>query len=162
MRYKVFGSAGFLLLLIMLSTSGKAQGICVISEMKISEVKGIIFLPNKIPIPNATVELHEKNSEGRIITQVKTDENGRFRFADVVSGRYAIVASYPTLVTLHVPVRITSKSRKGERKEIVIILNGLIDKPCGDGDAYLQEQRQSEKKQKTAHRGTLTSRRDER
>ncbi|HKZ76972.1 MAG TPA: carboxypeptidase-like regulatory domain-containing protein [Pyrinomonadaceae bacterium] len=159
MRYRVFGSAGFLLLLIMFSTSGKAQSICVISEMKISEVKGIIFLPNKIPIPDATVELHEKNSEGRIIAQVKTDENGRFKFADVASGKYAIVASYPTLVTLHVPVRVTSKARKSEQKEIVIILNGLIDKPCGDGDAYLQDQKQSEKKQKTAHRGILTVRR---
>lgn len=145
MRYRVFGSAGFLLLLIMFSTSAKAQGICVISEIKISEVKGIIFLPNKIPIPDGTVELHEKNSEGRIIAQAKTDENGRFKFADVASGKYAIVASYPTLVTLHVPVRVTSKARKRQQKEIVIILNGLIDKPCGDGDAYVQEQKQSEK-----------------
>lgn len=148
MRYKVFASGVFLLLLTMLSTPVKAQGICVISELKISELKGIILLPNKIPIPDATVELREKNSEGRIITQVKADENGRFKFAEVASGKYAIVASYPTLVTLHVPVRVTRKSGKIEQKEIVIILNGLIGKPCGDGDAYLQEQKQSEKKPK--------------
>lgn len=148
MRYRAFGLIGFLLLLIMLSTSGKAQGICVISEIKISEVKGIILLPNKIPIPSAVVELHDKNSEGHIIAQVKTDENGQFKFADIASGKYAIVASYPTLVTLHVPLRVTSKSHKGEQKKIVIILNGIIDKPCGDGDAYLQVQKQSEKKAK--------------
>ena len=147
MRYKVFGAVLFLLLFVTLSTAGKAQGICVISEIKISEVKGIILLPNKIPIPDATLELHEKNSEGRIIAQVKSDKDGRFKFDGVASGKYAVVASYPTLVTLHVPVRVTSsKPRKGERKEIVIILNGLIDKPCGDGDAYVQEQKPSEKK----------------
>jgi hypothetical protein len=146
MRYKVLGSISILLLLLTLSTSGKAQGICVISEKKISEVKGIILLPNKIPIPDATVELHDKNSEGPIVAQVKADANGRFKFADIAPGKYAVVASYPTLVTLHVPVRVTSKSRKSEKKEIVIILNGIIDKPCGDGEAYLQDQ--SEKKTK--------------
>jgi hypothetical protein len=139
MRYKVFGAAVFILLFVMLAASGRAQGICAISEMKISEIKGIILLPNKIPIPDATVELHEKNSEGRLIEQVRSDKDGRFKFNNVASGKYAVVASCPTLVTLHVPVRVrSSKSSKGERKEIVIILNGLIGKPCGDGDVYLR------------------------
>ncbi len=137
----------FVLTLLLAFSTGRGQGLCVIEPIKVSEVKGLVLLPNKIPIPDATVELHETNSEGKLVGRVKTDANGRFTFNDVRKGKYAVIASYPTLVTLHVPTRVSpSESREKKRREIVIILDGLIDKPCGGGDAYGRKQRETESK----------------
>jgi hypothetical protein len=138
----VIGLFVFSVLLLAFS-GGSGQGLCVIEQIKVSEVKGLVMLPNKIPIPDATIELHETNSEGRLVARTKTDANGRFKLNDIRKGKYAVVASYPTLVTLHVPTRVSpSKSPKKKLKEIVIILEGLIDKPCGGGDAYGQDEPQ--------------------
>jgi hypothetical protein len=135
-----------LLLLLSIGTLAKGQGICVISEIKISQIKGRISLPNGIPIPDASLELHEKTSAGRLVSKVKSNEEGRFIFENVVASKYTLIASYPTFVTLHVPVRVTgSKTGKNKSKEIVILLNALIDKPCGGGDAYLQRQEPAQK-----------------
>jgi len=146
MKHKAVGLIVFVMLLVTVVTV-RGQGLCVIEEIKVSEVKGLVLLPNKIPIPDATIQLHETNSEGKLIAQTKTDANGRFKFNDIRKGKYAVIASYPTLVTLHVPTRGSpSESPKKKQREIVIILDGLIDKPCGGGDAYGQTERQTEKK----------------
>ncbi len=122
--------------LLFIPTTTNGEGICVIEAIRVSEVKGTVLLPNKIPIAGANVELHKK-SDGNIVALTKTDENGRFKFEKMSKGQYDLVAKFPTLVSLHVPVRISpSASRKSKEMEIVIILNGLIGKPCGGGDAY--------------------------
>ena len=131
-KNRISGMIIVLTVAALLPISEKAASICVIDEIKLRELEGVVLLPNKIPIPNALVELYERDNHRRKIAEVKADENGRFKFANVKTGKYAITASYPTLITLHVPVRVTS-SKSHQHKEVVITLNGLIGEPCGGG-----------------------------
>ncbi|HEY6045687.1 MAG TPA: carboxypeptidase-like regulatory domain-containing protein [Pyrinomonadaceae bacterium] len=110
----------------------KAASICVIDEIKLRELQGVVLLPNKIPIPDAVLVLYERGNERRKIAEIKADENGRFKFTKVKTGKYVITASYPTLITRYVPVRVTS-SQSHQHKEVVITLNGLIGELCGGG-----------------------------
>jgi len=128
----------FLLLLTALRVPSLAQGICVIDEMRVQTIKGCVTDPNGLPISEATIELFKKGAD-EVIAKVVTDENGCFSIADAVQGRYEIAARYPSFRSLYVPVRVTRKSKaQKKQQEIVIVLNGLMDKPCGGGTAHLR------------------------
>jgi hypothetical protein len=128
----------FLLLLMALTIPSLAQGICVIDEMRVQTIKGCVTDPNGLPISEATVELFKKGTDG-VIAKVVTDENGCFSIPDAGPGRYEIAARYPSLKSLYVPVRVTKKSKaQKKQQEIVIVLNGLMNKPCGGGTAHLR------------------------
>ena len=145
MRYQImlWGLSFFLIPVISVS-QGMSQGVCVISERRVPGIYGLVLLPNGLPITDATVELRAQHNRERVIAQVRTDENGRFRFGDVGAGRYVVIASHPTLVTLYVPLRVTSRSNRSRRTELVITLNGLIDEPCGGGSVTTRVQGQLE------------------
>jgi hypothetical protein len=130
-----------LLFISVLSVSGRtSQSICVISERKLPLASGVIQFPDKTPVVDATVELREKNDRGRVVAQLKTNEKGRFSFANVPNGKYVIIASSLRMVTLYVPVRIVSSSKRDKKQhELVITLNGLIGEPCGGGAVELRE-----------------------
>jgi hypothetical protein len=128
----------FLLLLMAFTVPSLAQGICVIDEMRVQTIKGCVTDPNGLPISEATVELFKKGADG-VIAKVATDENGCFSIPDAAPGRYEIAARYPSLRSLYVPVRVTRESKaQKKQQEIVIVLNGLMDKPCGGGTAHLR------------------------
>jgi Carboxypeptidase regulatory-like domain len=126
-----------LLLIMALTVPSLAQGICIIDEMRVQIIKGCVTDPNALPISGATIELFKNGAE--VIAKVVTDENGCFSIREAAPGRYEIAASYPTFRTLYVPVRVarTSKAQK-KQQEIVIVLDGLMDKPCGGGTAHLR------------------------
>jgi hypothetical protein len=118
----------------------EAQGVCVISERKLSAVKGRVAFPNDVPIPNASLELREKDSSGSVVAQGKSDDTGRFELANVKPGKYVLVAKAEMLSTLYVPLRITAvRSPKDRRTELLIRMNGFVDKPCGGGYVELVE-----------------------
>lgn len=126
---------------LLLAASGVqclSQGICVIDEMPVRTIRGCVADPNNLPISEATIELRKGGSDD-VVHKIVTDENGCFTFPDIPPGRYEIAAKYPSFRSLYIPVRVTGKS-KGEKKqqEIEIVLNGLMDKPCGGGTAHFR------------------------
>ena len=132
-------TAAFLLLAV-LGVPCLAQGICVIDEMRVRIIGGFVADPNNLRISEATIELRKRGSD-EVVRKTVTDENGCFSFPDIPPGRYKIGVKYPSLRSLYVPVRVTEKSRaKKKQQEIVIVLNGLMDKPCGGGTAHLRSE----------------------
>src|ERR1700753_3381064 len=106
--------------------SVRAQGVCVSEERKMPAVKGIVILPNDVPIPGATLELHEKEYNGKVVAQTRSDSRGFFEFTNINAGKYVLVARAEMLFTLSVPIKVISKQLpKNRRVELLIKLNGL-------------------------------------
>jgi hypothetical protein len=126
--------------LLLLVSPGLAQSICVIDEMQVQVIRGYVTDPNGLAIAEATVELFKKGNN-KALVKIATDENGYFTFTSTSPGRSEIAVRYPSLRTLYVPLRVIPKT-KSEKKpqEVVVVLNGLMDKPCGGGTAYLRPQ----------------------
>jgi hypothetical protein len=133
--------AGLLLLIVWSSPQlVRAQGVCVSEERKMPVVRGIVTLPNDVPVPGATLELHEKEYGGKIVAQTQADDRGRFEFTKINSGKYVLVAKAEMLFALSVPIKLTSRPLpKNRRVELLIKLNGLPEEPCGGGRIELQE-----------------------
>lgn len=128
---------------LLLAASGVpslAQGICVIDEMRVRTIKGCVADPNNQPISEATIELRKRGSD-EVLRKTVTAENGCFTIPDIPKGRYEIAARYPSFRSLYVPVRVTGRSKAEEKQtDILIVLNGLMDKPCGGGTAHLRSE----------------------
>lgn len=84
-----------------------------IQLQKIAEIFGVVKKEDGTPAPNALVKLLDVN--GKEIAQVRTDQNGNYRFSDVEGGRNAILEA--------------SINGFGVREQIVLDNNWKDDKP---------------------------------
>ena len=133
-------AVGLLAAILVPREPTQAQGVCVIGERRVPAVKGRVTLPNDVPIPNATLELREKDSTGAVVAHGQTDSTGHFELPNAKPGKYVLVAKAEMLSPLYVPLRISSaRSTKNRRTELVIRLNGFVDEPCGGGYVELVE-----------------------
>lgn len=127
------------MLLVMAPVLGSAQAICVFDKMTLSVIKGKVTNIDNIPLAEATIGLF-KSSDGNLIglQKVTTDERGRFIFSTVPPGEYTVVAHYKSMIPLHVPITVSKMGKvKNSRRQLLIVLDLLIGKPCGGGSAKL-------------------------
>lgn len=129
-------SSFFVVLLFVLfnAENSEAQGICVLSEISTNEIRGFVLLPNNIPISGASIQVLKSNKKKSLIKSVFSDDRGFFQVSGLRNGKYYVDVSYPSLVTMHFLFRLNTSNNK--KKDLYLILNGLIGEPCGGGDMY--------------------------
>ena len=111
------------LLFVAYPFSVSAIDVCVVTEQKLSKIKGIVKDRNYF-IPNAELIL-KREKKDEILQKVRTDEKGYFEFSPLLKGKYILVVSYPNAKTLYIPIRLT-KNRKGDKKSLEIIMQFTI------------------------------------
>lgn len=112
--------------------TGYAQGVCVISEQKVSSLSGVVnYSDGETPIKNAKIKLTERNNSKVVVKEIETDEKGNFEIRDVRQGKYILVVSNPQAITLYIPVKIVKKKNSNY---IHISLGNFVGEPCGGGD----------------------------
>lgn len=71
----------------------EVRALCVTSRIKTKQLKGIAADSRGNPFPNIKLELKNPNDFDFVIKTVVTDDEGKFDFGEMKSGRYVIYAS---------------------------------------------------------------------
>lgn len=83
--------------------------VCIIDEMKMSKITGIVLLPyknpNQNPIPNAKIQLQKRKNK-KTIQETKTNDKGWFEFLNIKEGKYTLIVSFPNTKTLFIPIKV--------------------------------------------------------
>ena len=77
-------------------------------------VEGEIQDEQGVPIPNASLGLFTEIGH-KLVGVVQSSSNGAFKFANVKSGRYRLVAKYDPFCVANVPITVTRLAWPGRR-----------------------------------------------
>ena len=132
---KIVLKFGVLLCVVFISVKNvAAQGICVIPEQRISAIRGVVsFVDEKNEVGGANVRLRSIETK-LLIAEVMTSENGSFEITGAYKGKYVLVVSRPSAVSLHIPIYIV---KKRSRNYLHVTLGAFIEESCGGGEVRL-------------------------
>ncbi|MBX3282038.1 MAG: hypothetical protein KF756_06125 [Acidobacteria bacterium] len=117
--------------MLLIPTTIVAQGICVISEKRVPEIKGIVsFVSQENSVSDANIKLRRKNN-GATLETVETDKEGRFKFSGHFRGRFTLIVSRPSAISLYIPIRVVKSEPDGY---LQVTLGGVVGDICGGGE----------------------------
>jgi len=134
---------GVTALLLVIPMALAAQDVCVITEKRVPEIKGIVsFVAQTNVVGDASVSLKRK-STGEIVETTKTDKEGAFKFGGRYRGRFMLIVSRPDAVSLYIPIRVV---RSGSGMYLRIILGAFIGEVCGGGEVKVVDEDETAKR----------------
>lgn len=102
--------------------------ICVAEELKISNLSGIAIFSNGKILKDLPILLSKDLRGEKIIKTVGTDENGKFTFGEVNSGKYyVIIQNVKYLESLTFSVKV--KKKYGRKQAVGIKITMYSDNP---------------------------------
>ncbi|HVG28220.1 MAG TPA: TonB-dependent receptor [Pyrinomonadaceae bacterium] len=116
MRRQIFFLAGALAVTLFL-TAFPADARAQQAQGSRGGVSGVVRDPSGAVVADAEVSL--VNAQQAVLSQTKTDAGGRFQFADVPPGSYAVAVSRPNFSRQREAVQVTA----GETAELSVVLN---------------------------------------
>lgn len=126
-----------LTVLLIIPAYSRAQGICVIEEMQVKAVKGLI-ISTGYPVENAVIKLFKRKAANKPLKQLRSDAGGYFEILDVAEDKYTLEISYPRTRTLYIPLKVSAES-DFDNKLLKVNLGVSVGVPCGGGGVSLTE-----------------------
>lgn len=111
----------------------KPLSVRVVSGHIISEVGDIGAAQETGAVPGARLGLFTEQEHHLVATTVADDE-GRFQFAAVPSGKYRLVVHVAGLCVANVPLQVVKGSRSKDQKQIVVHMRPAGIDSCSYGD----------------------------
>ena len=98
---------------------------CTVSiwKIEVKSVQGKIVDEYNNAIPSATVQIYKNKDDGEeILTETKTDEDGKFEIKNSPPGKYMIRANAEHFTYSYATLKLKKSSKKTKNEEIVIVL----------------------------------------
>lgn len=145
MKNKIKFAFGFVLLLLLLSASALAC-VCIRDKVKARGFVGrVVFAvsesranDNEEGLQGVTIKLLQPDGdEEKIVYQIVTDTDGRFKIKDVKPGKYTLVAESLHAIVVATKIKTLKSSRRGRNDELDIGLSPIIE--CCAGYAKVRK-----------------------
>ncbi len=87
---------------------------------------------------DVSLKIIKKGKSKRVVSEVKTNEDGLFDFGNIKQGSYSLIVSYPKLNTFYLDLMVSEKNIN-QNEQIIIWLGADFLKPCSGSYAKLKE-----------------------
>lgn len=105
-----------------------------ISSIKTNAIFGRVITETKEIIPFARIQIYKNSDDGEIIlSETKSDENGKFEIKKFPAGKYMIRANAQYFTYSYASIKLKKTSSKSIKKEIVFTLV-----PNGDCSGWVE------------------------
>jgi 5-hydroxyisourate hydrolase-like protein (transthyretin family) len=120
----------FSILIIQLTSTVACEP--TIWKLKINSIFGVVVDENKTPIPNIAIQvLKNSNNENGLVSQVNTDQQGRFEFTNISSGKYIVRTSDKTYKFAFTFASLKVKQLKSKREKEIVMTVVPVSKCSG-------------------------------
>ena len=124
----------FFLGLTRLGFPSNSQGICLPEPLVVTGVYGRVVAQlekGETPLSRASLSLFKDQYEESLVAETIADDNGRFNFQHIKSGKYVLSITVPNLPPFSVRLRVRASKAGTSKEELVVSMGAQADKPCG-------------------------------